>query len=134
MCLPMTPAGPDSDVMKPIFSGSAARAGPTSSPAMRARRIAPLSVRTVASCTSSRCVQNRQIGGGILARRPARSVIAHPAERPGSAGTRSVGGVGGHIGAPHVNTLALAGLVHDHVEADARGPGHLPLGVDRGDR
>jgi hypothetical protein len=24
-----------------------------------------------------------------------------PAERPGSAGARSVGGVGGHVGAPH---------------------------------
>src|ERR1043166_4656864 len=47
MCLPMTPAGPDSVLMKPILRGSAARAAPAAqSAATSARTRTPLHFRT----------------------------------------------------------------------------------------
>src|SRR6185436_10863357 len=46
MCLPMTPAGPDRVVMKPIFTGSAARACAAKSAATSARTRTPRNVRT----------------------------------------------------------------------------------------
>src|SRR5215813_12595813 len=46
MCLPMTPAGPESVVMNPILSGSAAGAWTTNTAARRARTRTPRSVRT----------------------------------------------------------------------------------------
>src|SRR5437764_9842114 len=49
MCLPMTPWGPDSVVMKPIFSVSAARAWLARHPATRSRATAIRGVRTMAS-------------------------------------------------------------------------------------
>src|SRR5437879_8559555 len=50
MCLPMMPAGPDSEVMNPILTGSAARATcPTSRPATRPRTTLTLSARTLTS-------------------------------------------------------------------------------------
>src|SRR5438876_956353 len=50
MCLPMMPAGPESEVMNPILTGSAARATwPASSPATRPRTALSLSARTLTS-------------------------------------------------------------------------------------
>src|SRR2546430_9580213 len=50
MCLPMMPAGPESEVMNPILTGSAARATcPTSRPATRPRTTLTLSARTLTS-------------------------------------------------------------------------------------
>src|SRR5437867_2005030 len=50
MCLPMMPAGPESEVMNPILTGSAARATwPASSPATRPRTTLSLSARTLTS-------------------------------------------------------------------------------------
>src|SRR2546427_13235004 len=46
MCLPMTPAGPDSVVMNPIFTGSAAPTCPATRAATNARTRAPLRFRT----------------------------------------------------------------------------------------
>src|SRR6185295_9860180 len=130
MCLPMTPAGPDSEVMKPIFSGSAARAGPASSPAMRARRTAPLNVRTVASFTSEQASSE-------LANWWRDSSMTPPPFRGAGRGTSRANEAlpGPHIsGRVRGDPRRLAGLVRDQVEADGGGPAHLALGVDRGHR
>src|SRR5881628_2933500 len=82
MCLPMMPAGPESEVMKPILTVSAARATcPASRPATRPRTTMILSARTLTS-----------LGwGGILARQRDDVVAA--------AGRRTVG-VHGRVEAP----------------------------------
>src|SRR5713226_7342552 len=49
MCLPMMPAGPESEVMKPIFTVSAAGAWPTARTARRPATSTRFLVRTVTS-------------------------------------------------------------------------------------
>src|SRR5262245_47385762 len=67
MCLPMMPAGPDSEVMKPIFTGSVAATGEAPArPVMSTARKTRMGVGTVTSCAVARGKK----GGAILAKRP----------------------------------------------------------------
>src|SRR6185369_10796140 len=121
MCLPMMPAGPDSEVMKPIFTGSAARACTTSSAATRARTTAALSVRT----------------GGLLGigRRDSSTLTGDPGDRVDLDVDAGARGRGLHRRAGRLHTLEV---VAEHAVEDvevlhvAQEHAHLDDVLERG--
>src|ERR1700693_3300789 len=117
MCSPMTPCGPDSVVMKPIFTVSAAAGATARRHATNATDMARILVYTVTSSDEGNIAKN----GVILARRwySARPAVGLPVEAfpervdAVDDAVALVAAVG--VGAPHVVERAELGEIADPV-------------------